>query len=122
MGESLAGLFVAETFLKQPDAFDGYIAIDPSLWWDKEALARAAPALLAQQTPGAHALFMAIADSGPAMRLGQAQLAAAVKAAALPDLAFTYVQMFDERHGTIYHRAALNALRLVFANPLEASR
>lgn len=122
MGESLAGLFVTETFLKQPDAFDGYIAIDPSLWWDKEALARAAPALLAQQKPGAHTLFMAIADSGLAMRLGQAQLAAAVKAAALPDLAFTYVQMFDERHGTIYHRAALDALRLVFANPPEASR
>lgn len=122
MGESLAGLFVAETFLKQPDAFDGYIAIDPSLWWDKEALARAAPALLSQQKPGAHTLFMAIADSGLAMRLGQAQLAAAIKAAALPDLAFNYVQMFDERHGTIYHRAALDALRLVFANPPEASR
>ena len=100
----------------------GYIAIDPSLWWDKEALARAAPALLSQQKPGVRTLFMAIADSGLAMRLGQAQLAAAIKAAALPDLAFTYVQMFDERHGTIYHRAALDALRLAFANPPEASR
>ncbi|HBS34739.1 MAG TPA: esterase, partial [Parvularcula sp.] len=34
MGESLAGLFVAETFLKYPETADRYIAISPSLWWD----------------------------------------------------------------------------------------
>lgn len=122
MGESLAGLFVAETFLKQPDAFDGYIAVDPSLWWDREALARQAPELLKHQRGGKRSLFMAIAENGLAMRLGQAQLAAAIKAAAVPDLAFTYVQMLDEHHSTIYHRAALEALRLVFANPPETPR
>lgn len=121
MGESLAGLFVAETYLKQPDAFDGYIAIDPSIWWDKEALAKQAPELLKHQTGGKRSLFMAIADSGLAMRIGQAQLSAAIKAANVPDLTFTYVQMLDERHNTIYHRAALDALRLVFANPPEAT-
>ena len=34
MGESLAGLFVVETFLHEPDLFDTYIAFDPSLWWN----------------------------------------------------------------------------------------
>ena len=32
VGESLAGLFVVETLLREPDLFDTYIAIDPSLW------------------------------------------------------------------------------------------
>jgi predicted alpha/beta superfamily hydrolase len=32
VGESLAGLFVVETFLLEPDLFDTYVAIDPSLW------------------------------------------------------------------------------------------
>lgn len=122
MGESLAGLFVTETFLKQPDAFDGYIAIDPSLWWDQEALSRQAPELLARQTTGQRSLFLAIADSGLDMRLGQAMMAAAIKAAAPVGLIFTYAQMLDEQHGTIYHRAALDALRLVFANPPADSR
>lgn len=122
MGESLAGLFVTETFLKQPDAFDGYVAIDPSLWWDKEALSRRAPEMLARQTAGSRSLFMAIADSGLDMRVGQAMMAAAIKAAAPAGLTFTYKQMLDEQHGTIYHRAALDALRLVFANPPAASR
>jgi hypothetical protein len=34
VGESLAGLFIVETFLLEPTLFDTYIAIDPSLWWN----------------------------------------------------------------------------------------
>lgn len=35
VGHSYAGLFTLYTLLNHPDAFDTYIAIDPSLWWDK---------------------------------------------------------------------------------------
>ena len=38
VGESLAGLFVVETFLREPDLFDTYIAFDPSLWWNGATL------------------------------------------------------------------------------------
>jgi len=38
LGESLAGLFIVETYLQEPSLFGAYAAIDPSLWWDKEAL------------------------------------------------------------------------------------
>lgn len=34
IGESLAGLFIIETFFIDPDMFDQYIAFDPSLWWN----------------------------------------------------------------------------------------
>lgn len=44
MGESLAGLFVVETFLLQPGLFGTYIALSPSLWWNREALVRTADA------------------------------------------------------------------------------
>ncbi len=42
VGESLAGLFVVETFLDQPRMFDTYIALSPSLWWNGQALVRGA--------------------------------------------------------------------------------
>ena len=42
MGESLAGLFVAETLLKAPSSFDDYIIVSPSLWWDDGALSKQA--------------------------------------------------------------------------------
>ncbi|HEX8829882.1 MAG TPA: alpha/beta hydrolase-fold protein, partial [Longimicrobium sp.] len=38
VGESLAGLFVVETFFLEPELFDTYVAIDPSLWWNAEEL------------------------------------------------------------------------------------
>ncbi|MDB4911331.1 MAG: esterase [Gemmatimonadetes bacterium] len=47
VGESLAGLFVVETFLREPTLFDHYVAFDPSLWWNRAALVDSAPALLA---------------------------------------------------------------------------
>ena len=34
-GHSYAGLFTLHVLLNYPSAFDTYIAIDPSLWWDK---------------------------------------------------------------------------------------
>lgn len=40
IGESLAGLFVVETFMLSPDAFDYYIAMDPSLWYNEEYLVK----------------------------------------------------------------------------------
>jgi predicted alpha/beta superfamily hydrolase len=52
LGESLAGLFVTETYLVEPTLFDGYAAVDPSLWWDKEALSKGAAAKLGPQHKG----------------------------------------------------------------------
>src|SRR5688500_9940142 len=46
VGESLAGLFVVETFLLEPALFDTYIAFDPSLWWNGGQLVKSAPANL----------------------------------------------------------------------------
>ena len=42
IGESLAGLFIMETFLTQPEMFDYYNAMDPSLWWNNHYLVRTA--------------------------------------------------------------------------------
>lgn len=49
IGESLAGLLVIETFLLQPDAFDCYLAFDPSLWWNNQYLVKTATKIEALQ-------------------------------------------------------------------------
>ncbi len=38
IGESLAGLFIMETLLLEPTMFTHYVALDPSLWWNGNAL------------------------------------------------------------------------------------
>jgi len=119
MGESLAGLFVMETFLRQPELFDGYVSIDPSIWWDNNALASEAAGLLGEHTAGERQVYLAVANGGPAMRFGQASIAQTILNGSPPGLGVYYRITDDEQHSTIYHRAALDALREVFANPVE---
>src|SRR5690349_13606477 len=61
IGESLAGLFVVETWLREPDLFGAYAAISPSLWWDGEALTREAAALVGPRQAGKR-LYLATAN------------------------------------------------------------
>ncbi len=115
IGESLAGLFVADTYLKSPDAFDDYLAISPSLWWDDKALGIEAARLMAAHDYDGKRLFIAAADEGGTMQDAIDQLYdAAVEAGVevhFDDLSAT------ETHATIFHQAALHAFRLLYTEP-----
>src|SRR5690554_6269765 len=50
IGESLAGLFVTETLMVQPELFDFYIAFDPSLWWNDKYLLKNSEEFLTEFT------------------------------------------------------------------------
>ena len=59
VGESLAGLFVVETLLLEPELFDGYVAVDPSLWWNDQQLADDAVPLLLRLPDMQKTLYLA---------------------------------------------------------------
>jgi len=118
MGESLAGLFVADTFLTAPDMFSDYFAISPSLWWDDRALAKAAPELLAQWDESPRRVYLTMADEGGTMQTGLDEVIAALEANPPVGLEWTYVdRRATHHHWTIYHDAALDGLRWAFGNP-----
>jgi len=118
MGESLAGLFVLETFLRQPMLFDRYIAVSPSLWWDKGALADEASGLLAAQPPTGRILWLTVADEGGEMQAAIDRLRASLDA--VTGYTSIYSARPHETHATIYHPAALDAFRILYA-PIEAT-
>lgn len=60
IGESLAGLFILETYLNEPALFGAYAAIDPSLWWDDGALSKAAAGIIGSAHK-ARPLYVAVA-------------------------------------------------------------
>ena len=115
MGESAAGLFVVETFLQQPALFQGYVAISPSLWWNKQSLAASAPGFSKRAEYRNKRLYLSIADEGDTMQDGMNQLVNALKAEAPAGLHWQYRPMPQENHGTIYHPALLDAVRSLFA-------
>lgn len=119
IGESLAGLFVVETLLRAPDLFTSYIAISPSLWWDRAALVSDAAVLMGQEAhrTGNRRLYLTMANEGGTMQAGLETLLAALESEAPESLRWTYVARQDsEHHGSIYHIAALDALRMLYGH------
>ena len=113
VGESLAGLFVMETFLLEPDLFDTYIAFDPSLWWNNQKLVNGVAQRLAARPKLKKTLYFAISgDSG--LAVAAQRLAEVLGKSASPGISWHYERMPDEKHSTIYHPAALKAFRAVF--------
>ena len=63
IGHSTAGLFVLYSFLYSNDSFDNYLAIEPSLWWDKENLVNRTQELFDKRPHKEKSLYIAVANS-----------------------------------------------------------
>jgi predicted alpha/beta superfamily hydrolase len=112
VGESLAGLFVLETFLLEPDLFDTYIAFDPSLWWNDHKMVDGAAALLRAHAGLKKTVYFATSSEGTS-EITQ-QFVDALSKNADSGIVWHYEKMPDEKHSTIYHPAALKAFRYLF--------
>jgi predicted alpha/beta superfamily hydrolase len=62
VGHSFGGLFAIHTLLNKPHLFNSYVALDPSLWWDDQVLAKKAITALKQNTFPAKPFYLAIAN------------------------------------------------------------
>lgn len=119
IGESLAGLFVLETLLREPAAFEDYIAVSPSLWWNDGKLAGTATEALRAAPPAGRRLWIGFdrpappAEEAAKERARQETLVSALRSAAPTGLTWTAIHL-DESHAGIYHPAALQALRALY--------
>ncbi len=107
MGESLAGLFIAETWLVEPDLFDRYAAIDPSLWWHDIALGKSAAGVVKDGRERGP-ILLSFSNEGPMTEKGTRLLAQAAgdKGCLLP--------RSDLTHATAYHVLTPQALQFLF--------
>lgn len=118
VGESLAGLFITEVFLKTPATFTDYIIVSPSLWWDDRAMAKASEELLRKHDDKPRQLYITMADEGGTMQSGLDMVLASLKAVDLKNLKWQYVdRRKSHSHATIYHTAAHDALNRLFDVP-----
>ena len=118
MGESLAGLFVVETFLKEPRMFDAWVAVSPSLWWDDGQLARQAGAHLRDHSNDSRTLILTMGDEGAEAMALMETLTGNLRDHAMPGVTWDFRPRPTESHATIYHGAALDAFRQLFPAPL----
>ena len=108
IGESLAGLFVVETFLLDNNMFDAYIAIDPSLWFNENYLVANFKTLFSNNYNHQKKLWFANSDatdiSKHAKELNN-QLEQSNK-----NLIFKYTDASNEQHNTIFRATKEKAL------------
>ena len=114
VGESLAGLFVVETFLREPDLFDTYIAFDPSLWWNDRQLVKDAETQgLLRVSARPKVLYLATSSQAEIAEITR-HFAGLFNPQTAPRVTLHFNPMPGETHQTIYHPAALLAFRTVF--------
>lgn len=109
VGESLAGLFVLETFLDEPALFRHYVALDPSVWWNDASIVDSAPVRLAALPAAPRTLFLATSNVAEIAQ-GTARIAALLEAVAPPGLAWQYTPRPDLTHATIFRAVGPSAL------------
>lgn len=115
IGESLAGLFILETWLREPTLFGGYGAISPSLWWDKEALSLEAAKLVAAGQKG-HPLYLTVEREGQDAHSAVDRIVATLNR---PGITACYAPRHDLTHATIYHTVSPTVLQYLLP-PAEA--
>jgi len=77
VGHSYGGMFAVYTLLNKPEIFNAYISVSPTLFWDNQALVKAAEPFLAAHRDLRSDFFMTIGDEdtdavGSAIKLSAA--------------------------------------------------
>ncbi len=112
IGESLAGLFVMETFMQHPESFDFYIAFDPTLRWSDHYLVKNANSLLGKFTNKEVKLWFAGSSAEDISKYTKG-LTAVLENNAPNKLKWKYSDEPKEKHNTIFRATKEEALKWV---------
>lgn len=109
IGESLAGLFIVETLMIQPDLFDYYIAMDPSLWWNDHNLVKTAKEKLTKFPTETKRFWFAGSKTKDINKFTNS-LFQTLKSDAPKSLIWSYSDEPKEKHSTIYRATKEKAI------------
>lgn len=120
IGQSLGGLLATEILFYQPELFDTYIIISPSIWWDNASLLLAEPRILDSTYLKQTAIYIGVGKEGLAsctiphvMEVDANLLHEKISSSKSKHIQsyFDYLPM--ENHATITHQALYNAFRML---------
>ncbi len=122
VGHSLGGIAAIDALYTMPATFNSYVAIDPSLWWDKRLLLTQAKPYFSQKQPPGRALYVALAntlgadDSLPNGHYASiVQFNRIVEAYNASGIRYGFNYYAGDDHGSVPLIAEYDALRFIFA-------
>ena len=130
VGHSLGGLTVMNVLMNHTKLFNSYIAIDPSMWWDKKNLLLASKKKLIEMNFGGSNLYLGIANTmEPGMNITKVKtdtsmmtehiraildLDKTIKAQTKNGLSYASKYYGDDDHGSVPMIATYDALHFFF--------
>ena len=114
VGHSLGGLLAIYTLLSQPDMFQAYVAISPSLQWDRELLLRNAQAAWSRDKELDRFLYFTLGTEPENITAGNRNFAAFLDKRAPAKLRWSYHLMEREDHGSTPHKTVYDGLQQLF--------
>lgn len=114
-GHSFGGLLAIHTFSTRPELFNAYIAVAPSLQWDKEMVVKKTATLISARPELQRTVYAALGNEPGAPMEAFKHLQQLLGKSKVKGLEFGSDLMMDEDHGSIVMRAHDRGLRAVFA-------
>ena len=121
VGHSLGGITALNALYEIPDVFDAYVAIDPSLWWDREVLLRRAKDFFSTADLGGKALYVAQANTvSPDDTTANPHFSAITRFDAVmraydeSGIRYGFRYYSEDDHGSVPLIAEYDALRFIF--------
>lgn len=115
IGHSFGGIFALNAFLKEPEKFNAYIIISPSLWWGHDTLVAQTRTFLTSAPKLRTFVYETIGDEGPRMVTPSLELKNIVEANRIDGMDWTIRLMENEDHGTIVLRTIYDGLESIFS-------
>jgi len=115
-GWSLGGLFSIHAMVSQPEVFDAYIAMSPSLYWNDQIEVSKAEKLFGKLTSFNKSLLMTMGNERDEMVESSKRFSEVLGKYALADFSWKYEPMFDETHSSTKLKSIYKGLEFLFSD------
>lgn len=110
LGQSLGGLLATEIFYRNPNLFDNFVIVSPSLWWNDESLL--AEKLHHKDFKGK--VFVAVGKEGATMERIARKLYGKIENGVSEKAQIGFKFYEQQSHGDVLHLAAYDAFSFLF--------
>jgi predicted alpha/beta superfamily hydrolase len=114
IGQSMGGLLATEILFKQPDLFNDYIIVSPSLWWDRQSMINDAENYISNIPNKKRMIYLSLGQEHPVMHEVADLLYTSLSDADLSETSLFYYPILDEDHATILHSAVYKAMKTFY--------
>ena len=115
-GHSLGGLMSSHCLLNHPEMFNSYIAVSPSLWWDKESILKNSDLLFNNKDLKNKTIFFSDGNEGAEFHKGVIKFQTLLQQKKITGLRYKYIPYPEETHNSEVVKATQDGLNFVFEN------